>query len=595
MYTLTASYGGDASHHSSSATVPFSIDKVPTTLSISAGSAGTVAATLTQTTTGNPLGQQTVYFRINGSLAATAITDPQGRARLAPLTLPDGIYTVSAEFRGTPSTYLTSTSPAANFVVDTAAPVVTGVVSPAPNAAGWNHGDVTVTWSASDPAPSSGSPSVPAPTSVTTEGQAQVVTSAPSCDPTSNCATGTTLVSIDRTAPTITSSASPAPNAAGWNNSPVTVTFLCDDLLSLPASCPTAQVVTAQGTTSVSGVAHDRADNSASTSRSVKVDTSAPTLSALALTPASIVVGATTALTASVVDNTSGIGRVEYFIDTDPGVGLATPLTPSAGAVSVVLGSTLLVGSHTIGVRAIDGAGNVSASSATLTVTQVGASVSTNSNRSGAIDLAGATVSGNIAVFATPAAAASGVAIVTFYIDDVNRLNAPYWLQLRKPYDLNGTLSSGLASMFDSRLLLNGSHTLTVEVFRLNGSVERRTVSFTVNNPTATVTQKIQVSTSATRSSPVDLNGRTLSGSVAIFVTPTVSVKSVAFWLDTTNLTTPARSVDTAAAFDFNGTAKNGQATLFNVGSLVAGTHRVAVRITYTNGTTAVLSSTFTK
>ena len=136
---------------------------------------------------------------------------------------------------------------------------------------------------------------------------------------------------------------------------------------------------------------------------------------------------------------------------------------------------------------------------------------------------------------------------------------------------------------------------MTVDIRRANGTVERRTVSFTVNNPAATVTQKLQVSTSATRSSAVDLNGRTLAGSVAIFLTPTTSVKSVAFWLDKTNLTVEPRTVDTAAPFDFNGTARNGQATLFNVGTLTPGSHRIAVRITYTNGTTAVLSSSFTR
>jgi hypothetical protein len=222
-------------------------------------------------------------------------------------------------------------------------------------------------------------------------------------------------------------------------------------------------------------------------------------------------------------------------------------------------------------------------------------SVSSNANRSGAVNLSGATVSGNIAVFATPPAGTSTVVLVAFYIDDVNRTRLPYWVQLRAPYDLNGTLSSGLASMFDSRLLLNGSHTLTVEVLRVNGSVERRTVTFNVNNPAPAVTQRIKVSTTTTRTSPVDLNGRTLSGSVAIFVDPTTSVKSVAFWLDTTNLTLPPRSTDTSAPFDFNGTASNGKATLFNVGTLTPGQHRIAVRITYSNGTTAVLSSVFTR
>jgi hypothetical protein len=47
--------------------------------------------------------------------------------------------------------------------------------------------------------------------------------------------------------------------------------------------------------------------------------------------------------------------------------------------------------------------------------------------------------------------------------------------------------------------------------------------------------------------------------------------------------------------FDFNGTAGNGQATLFNVGSLTVGSHRIAARVTYSNGTIAILSGTFNR
>jgi len=78
-------------------------------------------------------------------------------------------------------------------------------------------------------------------------------------------------------------------------------------------------------------------------------------------------------------------------------------------------------------------------------------------------------------------------------------------------------------------------------------------------------------------------------------VTPATSVKSVAFFLDKPNLTGMPRSMDTSAQFDFNGTANNGQAVLFNVGTLAAGSHRILALVTYTNGTTAVISSTFTK
>ncbi|MEO8265760.1 MAG: Ig-like domain repeat protein, partial [Ilumatobacteraceae bacterium] len=442
-YTVSASYGGDATHSSSSSASVFSITKVPTALTISGGTSRTISALLSRTAPNIPLPQQTVIFSVAGPVSKQipATTDPQGRAVLPTGALPDGTYTVSAQFQGTPSTFLRSDSPSTVLTLDTTGPIVT----------------------------------------------------------------------------------------------------------------------------------------------------------ALTLTPASIVVGSTTRLTATVADGAT-VARVEFFVGADPGLGSATTAAVVAGSASAIIGANLSPGSYTVGVRGLDGLGNWSATSTTtLTVTQIGVSVSTHANRTSAIDLAGATVSGNIAVFATPAASTSRVAIVGFYIDDPNRSSLPYWVQLLSPYDLNGTLKNGTAKLFDTRLLLNGTHTLTVELLRLNGAIERQTVSFTVNNPAPAVAQKLQVSTSATRSSPVDLNGRTLTGSVAIFVAPTTSVKSVAFWLDKTNLTVLPRSFDSAAQFDFNGTSGNGQAVLFNTGTLTAGTHRIAALVTYTNGTTAVLSSTLTK
>ncbi len=446
-YTVTASYAGDAAFKGSTDARSFGIVQIPTALTVAPGAPGTVSAVLSRTVPGIPLSQQTVVFTIAGPVSKqlTATTDPQGRATVPTGVLPDGNYTVTVDFAGTPSTFSSSTASTV-IVRDTVGPVVTG----------------------------------------------------------------------------------------------------------------------------------------------------------LTLTPPSIVAGGNTTLTASVVDP-SGIARVEYFVGPDPGLGLATAATVSAGVASATFGSNLAAGTYTVGLRALDNAGNWSPiSTATLTVTappvvQMGISVSTNVNRTGAIDLAGATVSGNIAVFATPVASPSRVVLMGFYFDDPNRSSVPYWIQLLAPFDLNGTSKTGTANLFDSRLLLNGTHTLTVELLRLNGTLERRTVTFTVNNPAPAVTQKLQVSTTATRTNPVDLNGRTVTGSVAIFVTPTTSVKSVAFWLDKPNVTVLPRSIDTAAQFDFNGTASNGQAVLFNVGTLAAGSHRIAALVTYTNGTTAVISSTFTK
>src|SRR5260370_181293 len=68
------------------------------------------------------------------------------------------------------------------------------------------------------------------------------------------------IVGVDNDLPTIAATVSPAPNAAGWNNSNVTVTFTCSDATSAVVSCTGPQTVTTQGASQViSGTATDAA------------------------------------------------------------------------------------------------------------------------------------------------------------------------------------------------------------------------------------------------------------------------------------------------------------------------------------------------
>ena len=86
-------------------------------------------------------------------------------------------------------------------IADTLPPVVTGTADRAPNEHGWYRNNVTVAWTATDPAPSSGGVANPPATTAAGEGFGLVVTSAPACDARNNCATGTFTLNIDRTAP----------------------------------------------------------------------------------------------------------------------------------------------------------------------------------------------------------------------------------------------------------------------------------------------------------------------------------------------------------------------------------------------------------
>jgi Tol biopolymer transport system component len=165
--------------------------------------------------------------------------------------------------------------------LDTTPPTVTGVADRPADAAGWYRAPVTFTWSSTDPAPSSGIASQPPPvTYAGPDGADATVTSAASCDPAANCATGSATLSYDATAPTVTATETGSLGDHGWFTDPATVHFTCSDATSGVATCPADQTVTADGTATVTGAAVDNAGNTAASSVTVKVDKVAPTVAA---------------------------------------------------------------------------------------------------------------------------------------------------------------------------------------------------------------------------------------------------------------------------------------------------------------------------
>lgn len=171
------------------------------------------------------------------------------------------------------------------YVVDSAGPVVTPILSPPAGPQGWNSSDVTLTWSATDDG--SGVAQYPSPTStaVTAEGETTVQASS-AVDRLGNSSPAIATVRIDSGAPTISGSRSPSPNPQGWNNTPVTVTWTCNDGRSGIATCAAPTVINGDGAAqTATGQAVDAAGNTASASVSgVNVDATPPTLSGAATT-----------------------------------------------------------------------------------------------------------------------------------------------------------------------------------------------------------------------------------------------------------------------------------------------------------------------
>jgi len=166
--------------------------------------------------------------------------------------------------------------------LDKTPPTITGSRAPTPNQFGWNNSDVTVNFACSDSLSGLTPGSPPANTVVSTEGAAQTVNG--TCtDLAGNSASATVGgINIDKTPPTIAGSRTPLPNAHGWNNTNVTVSFTCADSLSglAPGSPPGDTVVAIEAAgQSVGGSCTDRAGNSASaTVANINIDKTPPVI-----------------------------------------------------------------------------------------------------------------------------------------------------------------------------------------------------------------------------------------------------------------------------------------------------------------------------
>jgi Glucodextranase, domain B len=226
--------------------------------------------------------------------------------------------------------------------------------TPPPDSFGWNNTNVSIGFACGDTI--SGIAFCPAPQVLTTEGLNQPVAGT-AFDLAGNSATASLQVSIDKTPPAITAASSPAPNANGWNNTPVTVAFSCADALSGIASCASNQTVSSEGANQViSGTAFDKAGNSAAASVSLNIDETPPTIAVSSPNSGITVTNANLQITGTAADNLSGVALV------------------SCNGTSAVLASgsfncnvSLLAGANTIQVQASDQAGNTATSQITVT------------------------------------------------------------------------------------------------------------------------------------------------------------------------------------------------------------------------------------
>lgn len=231
--------------------------------------------------------------------------------------------------------------------MDTTPPSIVGSASPAANSAGWNNTDVTVSFMCADS--DSGVASCTGDVTLSSEGAGQSASGSAVDNAGNSAMTTVSGINIDKTAPVISASRSDAPNDNGWNNTPVTVSFLCSDALSGVASCASDVTLSGEGAgQEASGDAVDAAGNGASvTEGPISIDMTAPVVSLS--TNASYTVDQTVSVTCSASDALSGIDE---------------STCASVGGEAYTFG----VGSHTVTASAKDNAGNVGTASATFSV-----------------------------------------------------------------------------------------------------------------------------------------------------------------------------------------------------------------------------------
>src|SRR5262245_801330 len=184
--------------------------------------------------------------------------------------------------------------------------------------------------------------------------------------------------------PTITATASPEPNAAGWNNSNVTVTFVCTDAGSGIALCPAPVIVSADvANRVVTGEAVDKAGNRASASVTVSLDKTLPAIASRLSAPANAAGWHSAPVTVA-------------FDCTDGGSGVAScqaPVTVSTtGAGQVIAGAV------------VDRAGNRATTQATVNMDLVPPTITATASSTGASN-------GAVTIHFTCADGESGLAV----------------------------------------------------------------------------------------------------------------------------------------------------------------------------------------
>ena len=346
----------DRAGNSSTLDVHVHLDKTPPGVTVTSPANGTTLKTSVTTITGtiSDVLSGVASVTCNGTTATVSNT-----TFTCNLSLAEGANTIHVQ-----ATDVAGNVGTANLAVtvDTIPPQVT-ITSPAPLSIG-NQTPVSVTGTVSADATSVTVNGVPA--TITNQTWTATVAlqegnntlTAVAHDNVGNMGTASSQMTLDTTPPTLTATATPLPNTAGWNNMDVTVTFAATDSVSGIATVTAPVTVTTESADHVvSGTATDRDGNSSTLDVHIHLDKTAPGVSFASPAHGTTLKTAVTTVTGTVSDALSGVASVTCN-------GTAATVSNTTFTCNVSLSE----GANTIHVQATDSAGNVG--SADLAVTR---------------------------------------------------------------------------------------------------------------------------------------------------------------------------------------------------------------------------------
>jgi hypothetical protein len=359
-HVMTASVA-DHAGNLAQASRSFSTDSVlPTVTILRPGTSGasnqpSVPLVVSFGDTGSGIASGSLRVSVDGTDVTASCTLQQSTASCASPTLATGSHTILVQVLDAAGN-TGSASQAFAFVLDQVPPTISATVSPAPNAAGWNHTPVTITYTCADSG--SGVAACPIPVTVSTDGAGQHILQSV-FDQAGNSTPVEVVLSIDQVPPVVTlvsPAAGSTTNAASiMVSGTVTDRFVVAsaDLNGSPVSLAggsfTAAASLADGAGVLTVTARDLAGNTGSAS--VQVNRFA--IPAVAVT--SPVTQTLTSASAVNVEGTVSAGVTAVKVN---------------GTAAVVSGATfsaanvpLLEGDNTLGVVATDTAGRMATAS----------------------------------------------------------------------------------------------------------------------------------------------------------------------------------------------------------------------------------------